>query len=263
MDNKITLGVTDLSFHRVTASLLTHLLKEMGFEVTRHYSPHQENFEKLKNGQVDLLTSAWLPSSHGLYKKEVEQVVSLTTLGLHYEPYALWGVPDYVPKAAVRQVSDLLKPDVRSKMQPIIQGINAGAGISRFSVVMMQAYGLSDAGYMFLTGTEEACFSAFEQAVKNKEWVIVPLWKPQFLHYRHQIRELVEPKGLLGGVDKAVLLLRDDKKSLFTSAQLALLNECQFSNDIIAALDYRVCRDNKPIDEVTKDWLVQNKMVFQ
>ncbi|WP_299011603.1 glycine betaine ABC transporter substrate-binding protein [uncultured Shewanella sp.] len=155
MDKKITLGVTDLSFHRVTASLLTHLLNDMGFEVQRQYSPHQENFQKLKTGEVDLLTSAWLPSSHGMYKEDVEQVVSLTTLGLHYEPYALWGVPDYVPQAAVSQVSDLLKPEVISKVNPIIQGINAGAGISRFSVAMMQAYGLSEAGYTFLTGTEE------------------------------------------------------------------------------------------------------------
>ncbi len=89
--------------------------------------------------------------------------------------------------------------------------------------------------------------------------MIVPLWKPQFLHYKHQIRELLEPKGLLGGMDKAVLLLRDDKKALFTSAQLELLNRCYFSNDIIAALDYQVSRENKPIDEVTKLWLAQNK----
>ncbi|MCL1125117.1 glycine betaine ABC transporter substrate-binding protein [Shewanella surugensis] len=263
MDKTITLGVTDLSFHRVTASLLMHIFNEMGFEVTRVYSPHQDNFKKLQNAEVDLLTSAWLPSSHGMYKQDVEHVISLTELGQHYAPYALWGGPDYVPIEAVSQVSDLLKSEVISTMQPTIQGINAGAGISRFSIRMMQEYGLTEAGYRFLTGTEEACFSAFEQAVNNKQWVIVPLWKPQFLHYRHHIRELVEPKGLLGGVDKAVLLLRDDKKHLFTQVLLDTLNGVHFSNAIIGALDHQVCRENKPVDEVTKHWLSQHKAIYQ
>ena len=45
MKNKIILGVTDLSFHRVTASIISHILTNMGFDVERIYSPHQENFE--------------------------------------------------------------------------------------------------------------------------------------------------------------------------------------------------------------------------
>ena len=72
-------------------------------------------------------------------------------------------------------------------MNSTIQGINPGAGITRFSILMMKGYGLSDAGYQFFPGSEDDCFSAFESAVANKEWVVVPLWKPQFLHYRYDI----------------------------------------------------------------------------
>ncbi|GAM54117.1 L-proline glycine betaine binding ABC transporter protein proX [Vibrio ishigakensis] len=60
MSQQINLGVTDLSFHRVTASIVSHVLTDMGFEVNRIYSPHQENFAKLKSGEVDMLSSAWL-----------------------------------------------------------------------------------------------------------------------------------------------------------------------------------------------------------
>lgn len=258
MSKKISIGVTDLSFHHVTASLIMNVLNSMGFQVERVYSPHQENFKKLKSGEVDALASAWLPSSHGLYKKDVEEKLPLMELGLHYQPYALWGVPDYIPVDDVAEISDLLKTDVIETMKPIIQGINAGAGITRFSIKMMDEYGLNDAGYSFLTGTEEDCFDAFEQAIANKDWLVVPLWKPQFLHYRHNIRELKEPKGLLGIVDKAVLLLREDKKVLFTKEQLQVLDSLRFSNDIIAELDYKVCRDNEPVDEVTLKWLSSN-----
>ncbi len=255
MSKTITIGVTDLSFHHIAASLVTHILTDMGFEVERVYAPHEKNFRRLKDGETDMLTSGWLPSSHGGYKADVEEVMPVVELGLHYEPYALWGVPDYVPFEDVSEVADLLKTHVVEKMKSHIQGINTGAGITRFSIKMMEEYGLSAAGYTFSPGTEDACFSAFENAVAEKEWIIVPLWKPQFLHYRYKIREINEPKGLLGIVDRAVLLLREDKKSMLTEEQLEILDSLRFSNEIIAELDYKVCRDNEPIDQVTKQWL--------
>lgn len=261
MSNILTIGITDLSFHHVAGSLVANVLRDMGYQVERIYSPHEENFTKLKSGEVDLLCSAWLPSSHGIYKAGVEEQISVTELGLHYQPYALWGVPGYVPASEVSQVSDLVKPEVVNKMNTTIQGINPGAGITRFSIKMMDEYQLSDAGYEFLTGTEEDCFSAFEQAVANNEWLVVPLWKPQFLHHKYKIRELEEPKRLLGIVDRAVMLIRDDKKALLAKEQLEKLDNLSFSNDIIAALDYQISRKNKPLDEVTHQWLVENKLI--
>lgn len=251
----ITLGVTDLSFHRVTGSLLYHILSDMGFDVKRVYAPHVENFNSLKLGEIDMLNSAWLPSSHGVYLADVEAVIPLIQLGLHYKPYALWGVPDYIPEKDVSKISDLLKPEVKERMIKDIQGINPGAGITRFSIKMMDAYGLKSAGYRFHTGSEDDSFGAFERAVESEQWVVVPLWKPQFLHSKHDIRELVEPKGLLGGVDEAVLLLREDRKNNFTKKQLKQLDEIRFSNEIIANLDYQVSKQGESLDEVTRKWI--------
>ena len=56
-------------------------------------------------------------------------------------------------------------------------------------------------------------------------------------------------------IDRAVILLREDRKSLFSEAQLSRLEALRFSNDIIAELDYKVCRENQPLDEVTRRWL--------
>ncbi|MDO6445438.1 glycine betaine ABC transporter substrate-binding protein [Colwellia sp. 1_MG-2023] len=258
MTKKITIGVTDLSFHRVAASLLGHIIERFGFEVERVYSPHEQNFEKLKQGDVGLLASAWLPSSHGGYKAEVEKTVPLIELGLHYEPYALWGVPEYIPASEVNTVEDLKKPSVSLKMVKKIQGINQGAGISRFSQSIVKHYHLNDLGYEFFTGTEEDCFTTFEQNVAGSKWFVVPLWKPQFLHYKHNIRELTEPEGLLGTVDKAVLLMRKDVSEMFSQEQLATLDSLRFGNQVIAELDYKVCRENLDVDAVTLQWLKEN-----
>lgn len=252
----VRLGVTDLSFHRVTAALISALLTRMGYAVERYYAPHAGNFERLRDDKIDVIASAWIPFSHGEYKRSVEEVIPTRQLGLHYEPYALWGVPDYVPAEEVSQVADLLKPEVQARMNKRIQGIGAGAGITRFSLKMMDEYGLAAAGYEFLTGSQEACIGAFEDAVKQQEWVVVPLWWPQFLHHRYHIREIKDPKGLLGGVDRAVLLAREDRLlQLFTPAQVAVLDRVRLSNQIVSELDYAVNRQGKGYDEAAEDWL--------
>lgn len=252
----VRLGVTDLSFHRVTAAVIAALLAQMGFQVERHYAPHVENFERLRDNQIDMIASAWIPHSHGTYLETVEQVIATRQLGLHYEPYALWGVPEYVPLSAVQSVTDLLRPEVRALMRKRIQGIGPGAGITRFSIKMMKEYGLQTAGYEFLTGTQDDCIAAFETAVARTEWMVVPLWWPQFLHHRHQIRELHDPKGLLGGVDRAVLLARSDRlQDLFSAQQIAVLDRVRLSNQIVSALDYAVNRNHESDEQAAARWL--------
>ncbi|WP_428718893.1 glycine betaine ABC transporter substrate-binding protein [Undibacterium curvum] len=256
---KIRLGVTDLSFHRITGAVVAAVLERMGFDVQRSYALHEQNFERLRNNDIDMIASAWLPYSHGVYKKRVEEVIATKELGLHYEPYAMWGVPDYVPEALVSSVPDLKKPEVTEKMNRVIQGIGPGAGITRFSIKMMEQYGLTNAGYEFRTGTEADCVRAFEDAVKEKKWVVVPLWWPQFLHYRYKIRELSDPKSLLGGVDRAVLLAREDRlRTLFNDSQIAKLNKIKLSNKTVSELDYLVVRDRVDLDLVARQWLDMN-----
>ena len=79
-----------------------------------------------------------------------------------------WGVPDYVPADLVRSVEDLAKPEVAGRMERTIQGIGPGAGITVFSLQMMKAYGLEQAGYTFRTGTTADWVGAFERGVAER-----------------------------------------------------------------------------------------------
>lgn len=251
----LTIGVIDLSFHRIMGSIHTHMLRHMGFEVNRIFTPHKDAFDKLKSGEVDMITSAWLPFSDGQFKSEVEKEVPLLELGNHYQPQAFWGVPNYISSNEVAEIDDLKKPHVIRKMKPAIQGICPGAGISQSSVKMMDSYGLHSNGYRFYTGTEECCYGAFEQAVEQQQWVVVPLWKPNFLRLKYPIRELRDPKKIISSNDTAVLLLREDKRDLFTTDQIEQLDRLSFSVDIIEKLDERVSRYNDPLDELCEEFL--------
>lgn len=240
MSVPIRVGHIALSFHDASAREVERVLEAHGHVIERSAAPHEEMFRKLGAGDVDVLVSAWLPSSHGAYLAPIEdQVRKVTVL---YEPYCIWGVPDHVPEDAVASVTDLLRPPAMERMERLIQGINPGAGISRFSASIVERYDLGKAGYHFRPGTEEECFGRFESAARDGRWVIIPLWHPQFLHARYRIRALEEPLGLLGGVDQATLLVRRDAEDRIGRAALDDLSQLHLGNARVSALDDRIAR---------------------
>ena len=235
MASPIRVGHIDLSFHDASAREVERVLAAHGHEIARSTAPHEEMFRRMARGEVDVLVSAWLPANHGLYVAPItEQVRAVTVL---YEPYNIWGVPDFVPETEVGEISDLLRPPVLARMEKLIQGINPGAGISRSSAEMVQRYGLAEAGYRFQTGTQAECFDRFELAVAERRWVVVPLWHPQYLHHRYRIRALREPKGLLGGVDRATLIVRRDAEARLGQDALEELSRFHLGNNRVSALD--------------------------
>jgi len=242
VNRPIRVGHIDLSFHDASAREVERLLDSHGHRIERSAAPHEEMFRQLRAGKVDMLVSAWLPASHGAYLAPMaDEVREVTVL---YEPYCIWGVPDYIPESMVSGIADLLRAPTLERMERLIQGIGPGAGISRFSTVMIDAYGLGQAGYHFRPGTEAECFGRFEAAVQENRWIVVPLWHPQFLHNRYRIRALADPLGLLGGVDKAVLVIRRDAEARFGEATLAALAQLHLGNARMSALDDRIVKEN-------------------
>lgn len=231
----IRVGHIDLSFHDASALAVEAILQKHGHVIERIAAHHERMFEIFGRGGCDLLVSAWLPASHSKYLAPIEdQVRKVTVL---YEPYCIWGVGEHVPESAVATISDLLKPDVLERMDRRLQGINPGAGISRFSSRMIEDYGLAGAGYHFETGSEADCFDRFEEAAASGQWIVTPLWHPHYLHHRYPMRALEDPKGLLGGKDEATLMVRRDAEVRIGEAALAELSRLHLGNDRVSALD--------------------------
>jgi len=258
MSRPLRIGYIDLSFHAASAAVVKSILERDEHKVTLSTAPHEKVFEAFGRGEIDFLVSAWLPASHGGYLAPYE--TQTRKLGALYLPYCMWGVPDYVPEGDVAQISDLLKPEVLQKMQRRIQGINPGAGISRFSQAMVKAYGLDEAGYEFRPGTEADCFDGYERAVAEKRWVVVPLWQPQYLHQRYRIRELHEPKGLLGGADGATLIIRHDAEPLIRPNTLQRLATLAIGNRALTTLDYRINKEGYTPVQAAEEWLAKNNL---
>ncbi|WP_175252933.1 glycine betaine ABC transporter substrate-binding protein [Pseudomonas sp. BMW13] len=251
----IRLGYIDLSFHAASAALVQRVLERHGYEVQVSAAPHEDMFRRFGAGAVDMLVSAWLPASHGDYL--APYAAQTRTLGVLYRPYCIWGVPDYVPVDAVQSVADLLRPEVATRMTRLIQGINPGAGISRFSRAIIQQYGLDRLGYHFENGTQADCFARYEQAHARREWCVVPLWHPQFLHHSHYIRPLDEPLGLLGGQDDATLIVSEPFARDMPAALLKELNCLSPGNAVISELDHMICRGGMSALQAADAWLAR------
>ncbi|NWD73515.1 glycine betaine ABC transporter substrate-binding protein [Pseudomonas gingeri] len=255
MNKPIRLGYINLSFHQASAAVVQAILEREGHEVVVSAFAHEEMFRRFGEGEVDFLVSAWLPDSHGAYLKPLADATR--KLGVLYQPYCIWGVPDYVPESAVSEIADLLKPDVLARMDRTLQGINPGAGISRFSQSMVQAYGLSTAGYHFQPGSEAACFDGYEQAVSEERWLVVPLWHPQYLHHRYRIRALHEPLGLLGGADDATLLIRRDAEPRLNPQTLAILADLHLGNAVVTRIDHAIRKEGVNPMTAAREWLAE------
>ncbi|MEV7597867.1 glycine betaine ABC transporter substrate-binding protein [Kitasatospora sp. NPDC089797] len=235
MSTTITVGNIALSFHRAAAAVTRRVLEAHGHRVESVEAPHEQLFRLQQDGRVDVLVSAWLPSSHDTYLSGYRDRVHL--LAPHYHPYCVWAVPPYVPADEVREVADLTRPEVAARMTRTVDGINPGAGISRFSARMITAYGLDRAGYGFAPGTEAGFIARVEQGLADREWFVIPLWRPQYLNRRHGLRPLVEPKGLLGSVDAARPVVHRASLDRIHPAALARLDTLDLGNDGVEELD--------------------------
>ncbi|UXH77251.1 glycine betaine ABC transporter substrate-binding protein [Roseateles amylovorans] len=252
----LRIGVIDLSFHAASSGVVAALLRRDGIPFEFRHAPHEALFGLLANDEIDLAISAWLPGSHGAYIQPFED--QLVKLGVLYQPYAIWGVPDEVPVQEVEAVADLLKPAVVARMRKTIQGIGPGAGISRFSREIMDAYRLGEVGYEFRNGSLQDCVGAFESAVQAQQWVVVPLWHPQFLHNRHRIRALREPLGLLRGQDEATLVLRRSALSRVPARTLNWMRRISLGNAVVAALDDQISRGGLTPEGAAADWMARH-----
>lgn len=253
MKPRIRLGTIRLSFHAASAAVVQRVLERHGYSVVTTLSPQEEIFRRYGAGEVDMIVSAWLPTVHGHYLSSRQE--QSRHLGILYEPYCAWGVPGYVPVGEVASVADLARPEIAARMSHLIQGISPSPFMSSVSKEILKQYGLSDLGYYFKSGSGDQCFSRYEKSFKKREWFVVPLWHPQFLHHRFPIRELFEPKGILGGVDKATLLAHARVADTLPLALLTDLTALTLGNRVVSELDDLICRRGLSPLQAADIWL--------
>lgn len=253
-EQPLVLGQIRVSFYTVTAALVQEVLERLGHAVTVREGTHEEMFPLLGRGELDLFAVAWLPHAHGAYwERYGREALELATL---YERARLfWAVPAYVPEPDVAAIADLAKPEVARRMTKTLQGISPGAGSSIRSLEALEAYGLRPLGYTYRFGTWQERWQALHRAVQEGEWIVVPMGAPMFLNHAYAVRPLDDPKGVLGGEDRGVLLAHRSLPARVPARTLETLRRIRIGIEGVSELDDQVVRRGLTPREAARGWM--------
>ncbi|KAA1011484.1 glycine betaine ABC transporter substrate-binding protein [Paraburkholderia panacisoli] len=156
-------------------------------------------YQGVARGDLDIMVGGWLPVTHAMYyakyKNDMDDVGVIYTGGKNG-----WAVPAYIPDSQLSSISDLEKPDVKSKLNGTIQGIEPGGGLMQASEKTIKAYDLN--GYNLQSSSEAGMLAGVQRAYQSKQWVVATVWSPHWLFQKWQMRYLKDPKGTLGGEEQ-------------------------------------------------------------
>ncbi|MEM5313617.1 glycine betaine ABC transporter substrate-binding protein [Paraburkholderia sp. JHI869] len=196
----IKLAITDWADVLATANVAKYVLEtKLNQPVKFVNADIGIQFQGVARGDLDIMVGGWLPVTHAVYyakyKNDLDDVGVIYTGGRNG-----WAVPAYVPESQVSSISDLNKPDVKSKLGGTIQGIGPGSGLMQASQKSVEAYSLN--GYNLQSSSEAGMLAAVSRAYQTKQWVVATVWSPHWLWQKWQMRYLKDPKGTLGGEEQ-------------------------------------------------------------
>ena len=253
----IRLGQVGLSFYAVVGGVVQELLEREGYTVEVVEGPHAEIFPQLGAGEVDILAAAWLPGGHAALYEPVRDV-TFPIAPIYDEARFFWVVPSYVPESAVASVEDLADPDVRAQMPQRIVSLPEATGLTIGARRVMEAYGLEDAGYELVAGSPAEWLGTFREAVDNEEWVVFPLWQPQWVNAAYDVRRLDEPQNAYGDPDTAYLIGHVSLRDALSEEALALLTNMRLPVDAVTEMDRLVNVEGLAPRDAARRWMTDN-----
>ncbi len=192
----ITIGVLQgWAEDQVATELWKQALTKKGYHVTVKKIPDPgPMFTGLKSGDLDLFLDTWLPITHKQYVDKYKG--SFEDLGVWYSNAKLTiAVPKYVN---MKSIADLKGKS--SQFGGQIVGIEPGAGLTSVSKKAMKGYGLS--GYKLRTSSTAGMLSQLKKQTDAKKPIVVTLWRPHWAYSQFPVKDLADPKGLMGATEK-------------------------------------------------------------
>jgi len=186
---KVNLAYVEWDSEVASTNVVAEALKEMGYDVTITPLDNAVMWKSVANGEADAMVSAWLPTTHAALYEEYKD--KLVDLGPNLEGVKTGlVVPSYMDADSIEDLSDQAKKT--------ITGIEPGAGIMTATEKTMQEYS-NLSGWNLSSSSTGAMTTALDQAIKDKEDIIVTGWSPHWMFSKYDLKYLKDPKGTMGG----------------------------------------------------------------
>jgi glycine betaine/proline transport system substrate-binding protein len=193
----VTIGVLQgWAEDQVVSELWKQVLEKKGYTVTlKNVSTPGPLFTGVAGGDLDLFMDTWLPKTH---KDYVDKYGSqMEDLGIWYDQATLdITVPQYMTD--INSIADL--KGKASQFDGKVVGIEPGAGLTKAAKEAISGYKLSD--YTLQTSSTTAMLSALKGAYASKKPIVVTLWRPHWAYSQYKLKDLKDPKGLMGAKEK-------------------------------------------------------------
>lgn len=188
-----------------TAHLWKDVLEQQGYNVEiQGVSDAAPLYAGVANGDIDVYPSAWPEVTHKSYMEQFGD--DLEDLGAYYDQAKLTiAVPKYTNISSIADLQD------KSEMfDGRIVGIEPGAGLTEATKDnVIPQYGLSDS-YELVTSSTTAMLAELQKATKNKDDIVVTLWRPFWANSEFPVKDLQDPKGALGPSEGLHAIANDD-----------------------------------------------------
>jgi glycine betaine/proline transport system substrate-binding protein len=205
--DKPRVEITYVEWSCATAS--SHVVKavleeKMGYEVELTPVSGAAMWQAIATGDVDALTTAWLPVTHGNYLEKVKDKV--VDLGPNLEGAGIGlVVPQYVTIDSIAEMNAHA-----DQFDGKIIGIDPGAGIMGKTEKALTEYGLDQ--FKLMEGTGAMMTATLADKIKNNEWVVVTGWTPHWKFAKWDLKYLDDPKKIYGGAEHVDTIVRKGLK---------------------------------------------------
>jgi len=198
---KVELAYVEWSCATASANVVKAVLEEkLGCVVEITPVSAAAMWQALGSGDVDAITTAWLPTTHMHYLEKVKDKV--VNLGANLEGAGIGlVVPKYVTIDSIEEMNANA-----DKFDGKIIGIDPGAGLMSKTEKALKDYKLDK--FELMEGSGATMTAELGNRIKEKKWVVVTGWTPHWKFARWELKYLKDPKGLFGGAEYIGTIVR-------------------------------------------------------
>jgi glycine betaine/proline transport system substrate-binding protein len=175
---------------------MTHVAKavldEQGYHVIIQKASTDMILASMNNEDTDISMGVWLPHTSAV---KIAKFPELTELGTSYNNGRIGlVVPEYVTIQSVEELNQHQK-----QFNQKIIGIEKGAGLTSATDKAIIDYKLS---YKQINSSTIAMLTELQNAIRQKEWIVVTGWQPHWMFGKMKLKFLDDPKKIFGEAEQ-------------------------------------------------------------
>lgn len=253
--DQIVIGQINWPENIAVTNMWKAILEEEGYDVELKLIEMGPQMASLAKGDLDMAPEIWLPVQDKSYYEEYKDSADFAEEPWYENGKVGLAVPVYMED--INSIEDL--NENKEKFDGKITGFEPGAGTMKVTEEVIKDY---DLDYELISSSEAAMIASVKNAVKQKEPVVAPLWKPHYVFSEVDLKFLDDPKETYGGTEKIYMATRDGFDSDYPEVYKWMTN-WKMSDEQLGELMVHV-KDNEddPIKGAQK-WVKENQDVIE